>query len=104
MPGRYEKHNGEPLPEDAKHEEKKNGVYVRIIKKWDVREEEKSRYLLQMIEGTVYENTMVAVHWKGDVEEKIPVTDFKEERLKFGNVYFKDWVKHMTMIFTALFK
>ena len=90
VPGRYEKQNGEPLPDDAKHEEKKQGSFVRLIKKWDVRDKVKSKYLLEMIEDTVYENTMVAVFWKGCDEEKNPVTDFKEELLKLGNVYYLD--------------
>ena len=59
--GRFETQNGEPLPEDAPHDEKKRGMFVRIIKRIDVSQEEKANFLLQMIADTVYENTIVSL-------------------------------------------
>ena len=93
--GRFETQNGEPLPEDAPHDEKKRGMFVRIIKRIDVSQEEKANFLLQMIADTVYENTIVAVHWKGNDQEGNKVSEFKMELKKLGNVYFKEEMSHM---------
>lgn len=40
VPGRYETPSGEPLPDDLTLQDKKKACFVRIIKKWDVGDEE----------------------------------------------------------------
>ena len=90
VPGRYEKtkKTGEPLPDDATSEEKKECVFVRIIKNIDVSEAGKFNFLFRAIDTTVYENTILAVLWKGQPEEECPVSNFKKELLKLTNVYY----------------
>ena len=88
VPARYERPNGEPLPEDAPSEEKKQCTYVRIIKSIDVKEPSKMSFLLRAIQTLVYENTIVAVLWKGPLEGECPVANFQKELLKLSNVYF----------------
>ena len=48
-----------------------------------------------MIADTVYENTIVAVHWKGNDQEGNKVSEFKMELKKLGNVYFKEEMNTM---------
>ena len=45
-------------------------------------------FLLRAIDTTVYENTIVAVLWKGPLEGECPVSDFHKELLMLSKVYF----------------
>ena len=51
VPGRYETSDGAPLPANTSQLEKKKnkGFYVRVIRKWDVSDEEKAKFLVDMI-------------------------------------------------------
>ena len=87
VPGRFETPSGEPLPDDISLQEKKKAFFVRIIKKWDVDDAEKSAFLLDMIHEKIYENTVVVTQWFGDIEEATAVALFKDNVNKLENVY-----------------
>ena len=87
---RYETPSGDPLPDNFSFEEKKKACYVRIIKKWDVGDEEKCLFLLDMIHERVYENTLVVIGWFGVIEEASAVAEFKEKVSKLENVYAQE--------------
>ena len=88
VPGRYETANGDPLPADASMDEKKKSSYVRIIKTWDVSGAEKNNFLLDMINKSVYENTLVKLEWYGNGAEGSAVAAFKDKLKKLENVVF----------------
>ena len=73
VPGRYETSNGAPLPEDNGVEQKKKASYVRIINRWDVNEEEKNEFLIDMIKSSIYENTFVIIQWLGELKDSTAV-------------------------------
>ena len=87
VPGRYETSNGAPLPDDISLEEKKKASYVRIIKSWDVSDEEKCDFLIDMIRESIYENTLVVIQWLGDIKESTAVAVFEKSVTELGNVY-----------------
>ena len=87
VPGRYESQHGEPLEDEISLEEKKKASYVRIIKSWDVTEEEKCDFLLEMLSESVYENTLVIVQWLGDIKESTAVAVFQTSVTELANVY-----------------
>ena len=60
---------------------------MRIINKWDVSDDEKSKFLIDMIKETVYENTLVIVEWLGEPKISTPVALLKESVGELGNVY-----------------
>ena len=78
--------DGTPLAENASQLEKKKAFYVRIIKKWDVSNEKKSEFLVEMLKGTIYENALVAVQWIGNIKEDTPVAEFKTNVSELENV------------------
>ena len=85
---RYETSDGAPLPANTSQlEKKKKGFYVRVIRKWDVSDEEKSKFLVDMIKETIYENTLVLVKWIGDIKESTPVAELKKNVNELENVY-----------------
>jgi len=51
--GRFEYPNGKPLPETASDQEKKGNIYARIIKKINVEEEPKKKFLLEALATNV---------------------------------------------------
>ena len=67
--------------------EKKKAFYVRIIKKWDVSDEEKAEFLVDMLKETIYENTLIVVKWIGDIKESTPVAELKKNVNALENVY-----------------
>ena len=87
VPGRYETSNGTPLPEEMSMEQKKSASYVRIINRWDLSEDEKSVFLIDMIKSSVYENTIVIIHWLGELKYSSSVADFKKSVSELENVY-----------------
>ena len=87
VPGRYETANGEPVAEDMTMEQKKSASYVRIINKWDVSDDVRSKFLIDMIKDTVYENTLVIVQWLGEPKDSTTVAVFKESVGELENVY-----------------
>ena len=58
-----------------------------IIKKWDVSDEEKSEFLINMIKETIYENTLVVIQWIGVIKESTPVVELKKSVSELENVY-----------------
>ena len=87
VPGRYEMSDGTPLAENASQLEKKKAFFVRIIKKWDVSDEDKAEFLVDMLKETIYENTLVVVTWIGDIKESTPVAELKKNVNELENVY-----------------
>ena len=87
MPGRYETSDGAPLAENASQLEKKKAFFVRIIKKWDVSDEDKAEFLVDMLKETIYENTLVVAKWIGDIKESTPVAELKKKVSCMENVY-----------------
>ena len=87
VPGRYETSNGAPLPEDMGVEQKKKASYVRIINRWDVSDEEKSDFLIDMIKSSIYENTFVIIQWLGELKDSTAVAAFKKSVSELENVY-----------------
>ena len=87
VPGRYETPDGDPLPEDMSLEQKKSASFVRIIKKWDVSVEEQRAYLVELINETIYENTLVVVEWLGEIKETSAVGELKKSIAALDNVY-----------------
>ena len=67
--------------------EKKKAFYVHIIKKWDVSDENKAEFLVDMLKETIYENTLVVVKWIGDIKESTPVAELKKNVNELENVY-----------------
>ena len=60
---------------------------MRIIKKWDVSVEDKSKYLVDMISDTIYENTLVVVEWLGEIKDASAVGELKKSIAALDNVY-----------------
>jgi len=87
VPGRYETSNGTPLPEEMNMEQKKSASYVRIINRWDVNEEEKNEFLIDMIKSSIYENTFVIIQWLGELKDSTAVADLKKSVSDLENVY-----------------
>ena len=87
VPGRYETSDGVRLSDDPSLLEKKRAFFVRIIKKWDVSNEDKAEFLVDMLRETIYENTLVAVKWIGDIKESTPVAELKKNVNELENVY-----------------
>ena len=48
VPGRYETSDGAPLAKNASQLAKKKAFFVRIIKKWDVSDENKAEFLVDL--------------------------------------------------------
>ena len=90
VPGRYETSSGAALSDDISLQEKKNAFYVRIIKKWDVGDEEKSSFLINMINEKIYENTLVVIQWLGDIKESTAVAELKKSISELENVYAQE--------------
>ena len=87
VPGRYETSNGTPLAEEMSMEQRKAASYVRIINRWDVSEEEKNDFLIDMIKSSIYENTFVIIQWLGELKDSTAVAAFKKSVSELENVY-----------------
>ena len=60
---------------------------MRIIKSWDVSDEEKCDFLIDMIRESIYENTLVVIQWVGDIQEATAVAVFQTSATELSNVY-----------------
>ena len=60
---------------------------MRIIKSWDVTDEEKCEFLFEMLSESVYENSLVIVQWVGDIQESTAVAVFQTSVTELANVY-----------------
>jgi hypothetical protein len=60
---------------------------VRIINRWDVSEEEKNDFLIDMIKSSIYENTFVIIQWLGELKDSTAVADLKKSVSELENVY-----------------
>jgi hypothetical protein len=86
IPGRYEDLEGNVLCDTATDKEKREGLYVRVIKSWDVSMDDHKNHLLRMFQDSLYEHTLVQVTWAGVVEEATPVATLKKELEALKNV------------------
>ena len=60
---------------------------MRIINRWDVNEEEKNGFLIDMIKSSIYENTFVIIQWLGELKDSTAVADLKKSVSDLENVY-----------------
>ena len=60
---------------------------MRIINRWDVNEEEKNEFLIDMIKSSIYENTFVIIQWLGELKDSTAVADLKKSVSDLENVY-----------------
>ena len=60
---------------------------MRIINRWDVSDEEKSDFLIDMIKSSIYENTFVIIQWLGELKDSTAVAAFKKSVSELENVY-----------------
>ena len=65
----------------------RDSFYVRILQKWDVSDEDKFEFLINMLGETIYENTLVVIQWIGDIKESTPVAELKKKVSCLENVY-----------------
>ena len=83
----WPKCDGTPLAENASQLEKKKAFFVRIIKTWDVSVQKQADFLVDMLQETIYENTLIVVKWTGNIKESSPVADLKRNINALENVY-----------------
>ena len=85
--GRWETPDGEHLPDEGRLTKTKCATYVYAIETWDVSVENRRKYLVDMINETIYEHTLVVVEWLGEIKDGTAVGELKRSIGALDNVY-----------------